>query len=157
MISSTRQGTPVRCKREGPHRDVAVDADGVPRYRSPRGEMGSGRSPGPGPSGSGQQELAAQLVQAGAGNAEALVAAVEDGFEQLQLSPQAGPRPWAPSRAAPGPRRRPLDPQLLPRPRLLLPLRLRLLHSPLRSAPGPAGREPPASAPGSAAAAVRTS
>lgn len=121
--------------------------------------MGSGCSPGPGPSGSGsgQQELAAQLVQAGAGNAEALVAAVEDGLEQLQLPPQAGPWPRAPSRAAPGPRRRPLDPQLLPRPRLLLPLRLRLLHPPLRSAPGPAGREPPASAPGSAAAAVRTS
>lgn len=125
--------------------------------------MRAGRGPGPstGPTGPGQQELAAQLVQAGAGNAEALVAAVKDGFEQLQLPPQAGPRPRAPSRAAPGPRRRPLAPQLLPRPRLLLlPLRLRLLHPPLRSAPGPAGREPPASAPGSAAAAaaaVRTS
>lgn len=79
---------------ESPHRDVAMDTD----------------RPAPGRPG---QELAAQLVRAGAGDAEALVAAVEDGLEQPQLPPQQrAPRPRPRRRARP----RPARPRALHRP-----------------------------------------
>lgn len=40
------------------------------------------------------QELKAQLLQAGSGNAEILIAVVEGALDQLHLPSQAGARPW---------------------------------------------------------------
>lgn len=104
----------------------------------PRGEMRSGRGPRPGPSGPSQQELAAQLVQAGAGNAEALVAAVEDGLEQSAPASGRAPAPGPPG-PPPGPRRRPWPPSCCPGPGCCCPCGCGCCIPPLRSASGAGG------------------
>lgn len=138
-------GAALRCPRRagpaaspGPHRDVAVNTDGS--RRRPPGGGGTGAGPSP------RDELAADLVRAGAADAEPLVTAVKDGLEQPQLPPQEPPgggcRHLGP--APPGPPRRRLRPRRLLRPR---PLHLPM-EGPAPPPPPPQPRSPPKMAAG---------